>query len=134
MLKRDGRVDRRSFSPARIPKLKLAAEQLSTGERWIPPEKDTPPSRKKEKPHQDGRRGETEFRIKSQMPPEGSNKTLCAPGPRDSTDRTRPACECLSVSCRGMGQQWPATGARSLGAADLGHTAYGISPLGGGRH
>ena len=63
----------------------------------------------------------------------GSNKTLCAPGPRDSTDRTRPACKCLSVS-RGMGQQWPATGAGSLGAADLGHTAYGLSPLGGNCH
>ena len=27
---------------------------------------------------------------------------------------------CLSVSCRGAGQQWPATGAGALGAADLG--------------
>ena len=132
MLKRDGRVDRCSFSPARIPNLKLAAEQLSTGERWIPPEKDTPPSRKKEKPHQDGRRGETEFRIKSQTHQrrlEGSNKTLWAPGPRDPIETETELY--LSDS---TGQQWPATGARSLGAADLGHTAYGISPLGGGRH
>ena len=29
---------------------------------------------------------------------------------------------CLSVSCGGMGQKWPATGAGTLGAADLGHT------------
>ena len=27
---------------------------------------------------------------------------------------------CLSVSCGGTGQQWPATGAGALGAADLG--------------
>ena len=27
---------------------------------------------------------------------------------------------CLSVSCKGMGQQWPAAGAGALGAADLG--------------
>ena len=29
--------------------------------------------------------------------------------------------ECLSVSCGGMGQQWPATGTGSVAAADLGH-------------
>ena len=27
---------------------------------------------------------------------------------------------CLSVACRGMGQQWAAAGAGALGAADLG--------------
>ena len=27
---------------------------------------------------------------------------------------------CLSVSCRGMGQQWTAAGAGALGATDLG--------------
>ena len=27
---------------------------------------------------------------------------------------------CLSVACRGMGHQWAASGARALGAADLG--------------
>ena len=27
---------------------------------------------------------------------------------------------CLSVSCGGTGQQWPASGAGALGAADLG--------------
>ena len=38
----------------------------------------------------------------------------------------------MSVSCEGMGQQWPAAGAGALGAVDLGMD--GISPLGGGRH
>ena len=61
---------------------------------------------------------------------EGTNKTLCAPGPRDSTE-TEPEL-CLSVSCGGTGQQWTATGA--LCAADLGRTACDISPLGGGHH
>ena len=35
-------------------------------------------------------------------------------------DWARPAFEWLSVSCRGTGQQWPATGAGALSAADLG--------------
>ena len=49
---------------------------------------------------------------------EGLKQTLCAPGPRDSTE-TEPEL-CLSVSCRGMGQQWTAAGAGALGTADLG--------------
>ena len=44
-------------------------------------------------------------------------KPLCTPG--DPTE-TEPASECLSVSCRGTGQPWPAAGAGALGAADLG--------------
>ena len=43
------------------------------------------------------------------------------PGPH--RDWARHAFEFLSVSCRGMGHHWPATGAGTLGAADLGHTA-----------
>ena len=49
---------------------------------------------------------------------EGTNKTLCAPGPRDPTE-TEPEL-CLSISCGGTGQQWPATGAGALGTAVLG--------------
>ena len=78
------------------------------------------------------------FRIKPhshQRCSEDSSKTLCVSGPRDPTrDRARPAFECLSVSCKGMGQQWPATGPGALAAADLGGTACGISPLERGRH
>ena len=50
---------------------------------------DTPHPRAKEKPQQDGRRGEIAFRIKShthQRHSEGSNKTLCAPGQRGLTE------------------------------------------------
>ena len=42
------------------------------------------------------------------------------PGPRDSTETETELC--LSVSCGGMGQQWAATGAGALGAADWGVT------------
>ena len=48
----------------------------------------------------------------------GLKQTLCAPGPRDPTE-TEPEL-CSSVSCGGVGQKWPATGAGALGAADLG--------------
>ena len=54
-----------------------------------PPKKDTPHPRAKEKPQQDSRRGEIAFIIKPhtcQSCSEGSNKTLCAPGPRDPTE------------------------------------------------
>ena len=39
---------------------------------------------------------------------------MCALGPRDPTKLY------LGVSCGGTGQQWTATGAAALGAADLG--------------
>ena len=48
----------------------------------------------------------------------GLKQTLCAPGPKYLTE-TEPEL-CLSVSCRGTGQQWTAPGTGSLGAADLG--------------
>ena len=50
-------------------------------------------------------------------------QTLCTPGPRDPTE-TEPEF-CLSVSCRGTGQQWTAAGAGALGEADLG-IAYAL--------
>ena len=45
------------------------------------------------------------------IPPRDAQRAqiLCAPGPRGSKD-TEPEV-CLSVSCRGTGQQWPAAGA-----------------------
>ena len=55
-------------------------------------------------------------------------QTLSTLGPRDPTETEAELC--LSVSCGGMGQKWPATGAGTLGAAAL----YGISPLRGGHH
>ena len=47
---------------------------------------------------------------------EGSNKSLCAPGPRDPTE-TEPELY-LSVSCKGTGEQWAAARAGALGAVD----------------
>ena len=78
-----------SSSPMRTPKLQLAAEQPSTGICCSPPKKYTPRPEAKKKPQQDGRRGEITFRIKTytlQRCSEGSNKTLCALGPRDPTE------------------------------------------------
>ena len=51
-----------SSSSVKIPKLQLIAEQLLTGEYWIPPKKDTPHPRTKEKPQQDGMKGKIMFR------------------------------------------------------------------------
>ena len=48
----------------------------------------------------------------------GLKQTLCAPGPRDPTETETKLC--LSVSYRGMGEQWTTAGAGTLGAADLG--------------
>ena len=93
-----------------------------------PTKKDIPHPRAKEKPQQDGRRGKIAFGIKPhtcQRCSEGSNKTSCAPGPRDPTrDWARPTFEFLSVSRGGTGQQWSAMGTGALTAADLGGVAY----------
>ena len=75
-----------SFSPVRIPKLELPAEQPSTGEGWIPSKKDTLHPRTKEKPWRGGRRGTITFTIKSQTlqrHSKGTNRTLCIWGPNE---------------------------------------------------
>ena len=111
----------RSSSPARTPKLQLAAEQPSTRERWIPPKKDTLCPKAKEKPQQDGRRGKMAYKIKRQTSEMLRRlKQNLVFTRRPHRDGARHAFDCLSVSCEGMGQQWPATGAGALGAADLG--------------
>ena len=69
-------------------------------------------SKDKEKSQQDGKGCE---RIKPhalQRCLEGSNKPCAHQDPE-----TEPEL-CLSVSCRGTGQQWPAAGAGALGAVD----------------
>ena len=88
----------------------------------------------KEKPQQDDRRGRITFRIKPhahQTLLEGSNKTLCTPGPRDPTETDQTA---FYVSHGGTSQQWPAAGAWALGAAELDYIACGMGPLEGGHH
>ena len=91
--------DVHSSSPARTPKLQLAAEQPWTGKCWNPPKKDTPHPRAKEKPQQDGRRGTIAFKVKPhprQRRLEGTNKTLRAPGPWERrSDPRRPSQTCL---------------------------------------
>ena len=123
-----------SSSPVRTPKLQLAAEQLLTGECWIPPTKHTARARAKETPQQDSKKDKITFRIKSHtfQRLDGLKQNLYAPGPRDPTE-TEPDLP-LSVSCRGTGQQWPAMGTGPLAVADLGAMVCGVSCLGGGRH
>ena len=109
-----------SSSPVRTPKLQFAVEQPLTGECWIPPKRYPTSKGKGEAPE---RWYEGWNHIYNQNPylPEmlrGLKWNLCAPGPRDLTE-TEPKL-CLNVSCRGMGQQWPAAGAEALGAVDLG--------------
>ena len=91
-------------------------------------------SKAKEKPQQDGRRGKIMFRAKShtrQRHLEGSNKTLCAPGPRYPAEMEPDLCLSLLqwygsavVCCRDRGSVCNYSG----------HTACGISHLGGGHH
>ena len=96
---------------------------FSWGWSWeccIPSKNDTPHPKAKENPWQDSRRGKITFRIKShthQRYLEGSNKTLSASGVPTETEPDLP----LSVWVSPMEvQQWPATGAGALDAADLG--------------
>ena len=122
-----------SSSPSRTPILQLAAKQPSTGECWIPPKKDTPNLRAREKPQQDSRKSKITLRTKPhthQRCSEGSNKTLCAPGPRDSTE-TEPDL-CLSLLWRYRSEACCKD--RGSGCSYLGHSACGISSLGGSHH
>ena len=78
---------------------------------------DTPRPKAKEKPQKDGRRGEIAFRNRPhthQRGSEDSNKPSAHQDPR-----TPKRLKQNSVSCGGKGQNWPATGAGVLGAADL---------------
>ena len=90
-----------------------------------PTKKDTPHPRSKEKPQQDGRRGEIMFRIKphiSQRCLEGSNKNLCAAGDPTETEPVLPFSVWMS----------PAEIQVSIGLA--GALAAPASPLARGRH
>ena len=72
----------------------------------------------KEKPQQDGM--EAKSHLESNRIPirDTLKQILCALGPREPIETEQEPS--LSVSCGGMSQQWPATGAGALGAADLG--------------
>ena len=130
-----------SCSPARTPKSQLVAEQPWTGECQIPPTKI--PHLQKQRRSPNKMVGGTQSHLKSNFrharDTQRVYKKHCAhqdPGKGAVTstrDWTRPVFEYLSVSCRGMGQQWPAAGTGAL-AAGLGSVACGISPFGGDSH
>ena len=64
-----------------------------TGECWIPPKKETPHPRTKEKHQREGRSSEITFRIKPhtcQRHLEGSNRVLCVPGDTAETEPDLP--------------------------------------------
>ena len=64
-------------------------ENVGSHQKKTKNKKTNPHPRAKENPQQDGRRGKITFRIKPhthQRCSEGSNKTLCTPGPRDPTE------------------------------------------------
>ena len=87
-----------------------------------------PTSRTKEKPQWDGRRGAITLKSnpvpardprRAQTRPcvhQDQGKGAVIP-PTKKRDRVRPACECLTVSCGGVGQQWPTVGTGALAAA-----------------
>ena len=113
----------RSSSPERTSKLQLAAEQLSTGKRWIPPKKDTPHPRAKEKSQKDGRKGEIMFRIKPLTHKDAQRAQTNLECTRTQRPTETEPEQCWSISCGGVGQQGPAAEAGALGAVDLGHRA-----------
>ena len=128
--------DVHSSSPVRTPKLQVTNEP-STGQRWIPPKKDTPHPRAKEKPQQDSRRGEITFRIKAhnrQRCSEGSYKTLWAPGPRrkEQWPHKRLSQTCLWVY-RNLPQRRGST-VTCLGVRGTEYYSAGISLFEGGCH
>ena len=57
----------------------------------------------------------------------GLKYTLCTTGPRDPTETETELC--VSVSCGGMGKQWPVTGAGGTECSSV-----GMGPFEGGRH
>ena len=118
-----------SSSPERTPKLQLTSEQPSVGECWIPPKKDSPHPRAKEKPQQDARSGEISFRIKPhtyQRCSEGSD-IPCEHQDTETPQRPpRTVSECL---LRRYGSAVDCCRDRGSGCSRPG---YGINPLGGG--
>ena len=64
---------------------------------------------------------------------DSTNKILCTPGLRGKEQWThkrlsQTSCECLRVSCGGVGQQWPPVGTGVLAAA-VWKVCVGISPF-----
>ena len=96
-----------------------------------PAKKHTPCLRTEETLQRDGRRGATTLKS-NPIPARDSWKAQTKPCAQQDQgrgavtptgDRARPACECLRVSCGGVGQQRPAAGSGALTA-----------PVGGARH
>ena len=126
-----------SSSPVGTPKWQLTAEQPLTGECRIPQIKDTPHPREQEKPQQDCMRGKITFRTKlhtCQRHSKGSNKILCVSEPRDPTETEQTCLWVFECLVQRYGSAAASSRGRGSGCSYLGHTAYGLGPLGGGHH
>ena len=72
----------------------------------------------KEKPQQNGMEAKSHLESNPLPITDTLKQILCALGPREPTETEQELS--LSVSCGSMNQQWPASGAGALGAADPG--------------
>ena len=130
-----------SSALVRTPKLQLAAEQETVGSH--PPKKTSHIQGKRRSPNKmvGGMQSCLESNpISTRDSQRPQKKPLCAPGPRDPTETESdlPVCVCLSPAearvSSGHRSVVGMAGTGAVGAADLGSTTYGISPLVGGRH
>ena len=104
-----------SSSPVRTPKLQLTAEEPLTGEGWIPPKKYAHGQRQRRSLSK--MIGGAKLHLESNpIHTRDIQRAQTKPCVHQETPQrlSRPAFECLSVSCGHMGQQRPAAGAGAL--------------------
>ena len=124
-----------SSSAVRTPKWQLTAEQWLT-EYWVPPKKIYPTSKGIEEAPERLYEGKITFTTKlytCQRHSKGSNKTVYASEPRDTTETGQ---TCLWVF-ESRAEVWVSSSQQQrqgLWGSYLSHTAHGIGPLGGGHH
>ena len=122
---KDGRVEGHALIFSSENSRTATAEQPLTGECWTLPTKDPTSKGKGEASTRvGGEKSHLESNPMISRDAQRAQTKLCAcQDPGTPWDWARPAFECLSVSCGGMGQQRPAAGTGTLAAADLGSKA-----------
>ena len=109
--------------PVRTPKLELAAEQLSTGEYWIPPKKEPCVQVQRRSPNKmvGGAKSCLESNAIPTRDAQRAQTKPCAHQDPETPQRLSQTClKCLNVSFRGTGQQWPDIMTVALAEAYLG--------------
>ena len=115
--------DMQSSSPVRTLKLQLTIEQPSTGQCWIPPKKILCVQVQRRSPNKmvGGAKSCLESNTIPTRDAQRAHTKPCVHQDPETPQRLSQNClECLSVSFRGTGQQWPDVGTGTLVAADLG--------------